>query len=113
MVLSELTDKAFYKTMTSTGYIAHVFTEINPTSTTTVIKGTLQGTCCVLGGLTFGPFVVATAVTTYVQPTPGTVTVTRSQSTVISGNTGSLSSITRPPCEYLVLVVLLSVVRWF
>src|SRR5216117_3973248 len=66
MVLSALTWPAFYKTMTSTGYKTYVFTEINPTSTTTVIMPTIQGTYCQLGHLTFGPFTVVTELTTYI-----------------------------------------------
>ena len=54
-----LTREAWYETMTSTGYKDVVFTEINPTSTTTTISGIL---CFARGaltaGITMGPFTV-------------------------------------------------------
>jgi len=83
-----LTRKAWYETMTSTGYQTIVFTEINPTSTTTAITvtywnaGFLDAPIPGASPFTMGPFtVISNAVSSPPLTTPPPTTTDESSMT--------------------------------
>lgn len=67
-------------TMSTTGYINMVFTEINPTSTTTTILLVYQPDCCNQKVFTLGPYTVLRHDTTPSTPTPPVITPPPAQS---------------------------------
>ena len=115
--------KANYETMTSTGYQPVVFTEINPTSTTTTIVGIythLYGEFTIQ--FTFGPFTVVshlgqeTQTVTTTAPQTAAPTTTTSPPTVtavvtVTQQSSSSTSFSSLNCEYL-LAVSLWAVSW-
>lgn len=112
-----------YITMTTTGYINMVFTEINPTSTTTTILLVYEPNCCIAKTFTLGPYTVLRHDTTPSTPTPPvtqppaqgaqpTQTVVSAETVTPSSGITSLSPALPSPsiCESLLAVFL--VVFW-
>jgi len=109
--------------MTTTGYINMVFTEINPTSTTTTILLVYEPNCCIAKTFTLGPYTVLRHDTTPSTPTPPvtqppaqgaqpTQTVVSAETVTPSSGITSLSPALPSPsiCESLLAVFL--VVFW-
>jgi hypothetical protein len=106
---------AFYKTMTTTGFKAIVFTEINPTSTTTPItmKFDRNGNFYAPAVYTLGPVTILT--NSVSQPPPGTpatptellpITVTETVNIAETQTLTVKSSASLSHCEFGITVVL-------
>jgi hypothetical protein len=99
--------------MTTTGYINMVFTEINPTSTTTAITLVYNRLWDGASYYTIGPYTVLQHETPVTTPTPTAAPTTTqlSNPTVTVTVTSRISSSThiKPSCEFLVGAFLLAV----
>ena len=104
--------------MSLTGYQDVVFTEINPTSTTTVITmfydpGYYQTTFA-LGPVTIAPNVITPTTPTVTEPTTVTVTPTVTVDSTPTTVTRSLTTRTQPSCELIIAALsLVAILDWY